>query len=50
MNSKLTFPKRGILHFVSDDKCIHSINQRLFYESQDHKFVLKLKKDLILIW
>lgn len=44
MNSKLTFPKRGILHFVSDDKCIYSINQRLFYESQDHKFVLKLEK------
>lgn len=39
MNELVNFPKKGILHFVSDDKIIYSINEKLFYKSAKINFV-----------
>jgi hypothetical protein len=38
MNKLENFPKKGILHFVSDDKVIYSINEKLFYRSTKINF------------
>ena len=43
MKKQRVFPKRGVLHYVSDDKLIYSLNEMLFYDSDAKQFVLPLE-------
>ena len=43
MKEQRVFPKRGVLHYVSDDKLIYSLNEKLFYDSDAKKFILSLE-------